>query len=52
MTQLREPADGQAGTAREALPPLLSVEGVTIRFGGVVALDGVRFEVARGQSAA
>jgi len=24
MTQLREPADGQAGTAREALPPLLS----------------------------
>ena len=49
MTQLREPAEGQAGTAREALPALLSVEGVTIRFGGVVALDGVRFEVARGQ---
>ena len=49
MTQPREPAEGQAATAREALPALLSVEGVTIRFGGVVALDGVRFEVARGQ---
>ena len=29
--------------------PLLSVEGVTIRFGGVVALDGVSFGVKRGQ---
>ena len=49
MTQPREPAEGPAGATREALPALLSVEGVTIRFGGVVALDGVRFEVARGQ---
>jgi branched-chain amino acid transport system ATP-binding protein len=29
--------------------PLLAVEGVTIRFGGVVALDGVSFGVQRGQ---
>jgi branched-chain amino acid transport system ATP-binding protein len=28
---------------------LLSIEGLTVRFGGVVALDNVRFEVARGQ---
>jgi len=29
--------------------PLLSVQGVTVRFGGIVALDGVGFDVARGQ---
>ena len=29
--------------------PLLIVEGVSVRFGGVVALDGVSFDVARGQ---
>lgn len=29
--------------------PLLSVEGVTVRFGGIVALDNVSFDVARGQ---
>jgi len=28
--------------------PLLSVRGVTVRFGGIVALDGVSFDVARG----
>ena len=28
---------------------LLSVEGVTVRFGGVTALDDVRFQVGRGQ---
>ena len=27
---------------------LLSVRGVTVRFGGIVALDGVSFDVARG----
>ena len=27
---------------------LLSVQGVTVRFGGIVALDGVSFDVARG----
>ena len=28
--------------------PLLQVENVSVRFGGIVALDGVSFEVARG----
>ena len=28
--------------------PLLSVRGVTVRFGGIVALDGVAFDVQRG----
>jgi branched-chain amino acid transport system ATP-binding protein len=31
--------------------PLLAVEEVTLRFGGVVALDGVSFEVEKGQVA-
>jgi len=29
--------------------PLLEVQGLTVRFGGVVALDGVSFDVARGE---
>ena len=29
--------------------PLLSVRGVTVRFGGILALDGVSFDVAQGQ---
>ena len=31
--------------------PLLSVRGVTLRFGGVVALDDVTFDVTQGQIA-
>ena len=31
--------------------PLLSVQGVTLRFGGVVALDEVTFDVMAGQIA-
>lgn len=31
--------------------PLLSVKGVTLRFGGVVALDSVTFDVMPGQIA-
>jgi len=30
------------------MPPLLSVRDVTLRFGGIVALDGVSFDVERG----
>jgi len=33
----------------ESGQPLLAVEGVTIRFGGIVALDGVSFDLAAGQ---
>src|SRR5690242_2873663 len=31
--------------------PLLSVQGVSVRFGGIVALDGVTFDVFPGQIA-
>ncbi len=32
----------------DSTEPLLSVRGVTVRFGGIVALDGVGFDVKRG----
>jgi branched-chain amino acid transport system ATP-binding protein len=44
------PEDNANGRRPDAAPAaLLSVEGVTVRFGGVTALDGVRFHVAPGQ---
>src|SRR5271156_1649743 len=49
MTQLVGAAEGEAFTPRGASPALLAVEGVTLRFGGVTALEGVSFDVARGQ---
>jgi branched-chain amino acid transport system ATP-binding protein len=40
----------EAMTAQQdAAPPLLEIERVTIRFGGIVALDGVTFSVANGR---
>jgi branched-chain amino acid transport system ATP-binding protein len=33
----------------ETSPTMLSVRAVTVRFGGIVALDGVSFDVQRGQ---
>lgn len=36
---------------RGAAVPLLDIEGVTVRFGGIVALDGVSFSVEAGQIA-
>jgi branched-chain amino acid transport system ATP-binding protein len=38
------PAAPRAGSAA----PLLSVRGVTVRFGGIVALNGVSFDIAAG----
>jgi len=38
---------GSSGPARPE--PLLEVQGVTLRFGGVVALDNVSFDVAQGE---
>jgi branched-chain amino acid transport system ATP-binding protein len=35
-------------TAIAHAPPLLSVQGVSVRFGGLVALDGLSFEVPQG----
>jgi len=29
--------------------PLLQVQGVTVRFGGIVALDDVSFDIRRGE---
>ena len=47
-----ELAEAKAGTADERVEPhdfaLLAVDGVTMRFGGVTALEDVSFEVARG----
>src|SRR5262245_15348663 len=45
-----------AAVAARAAPaatasPLLSVRGVSVRFGGIVALDGISFDVAPGQIA-
>ena len=37
--------------AQNAPEPLLSVRGVTVRFGGIVALNGVSFDIAAGQIA-
>src|ERR1700722_12326052 len=39
---------GAGGDADLQVPALLAVQGVTIRFGGVTALDDVSFEVPRG----
>jgi branched-chain amino acid transport system ATP-binding protein len=38
---------GSSGPGRP--PPLLEVQGVSVRFGGVVALDSVSFDVAAGE---
>jgi branched-chain amino acid transport system ATP-binding protein len=48
MTAVAMPRNGQAGVAAMA-NPLLAVEDVTVRFGGIVALDGVSFTVDDGQ---
>src|SRR3712207_6756815 len=43
-------AEPRTGAVRPAVaPPLLSVRGIGIRFGGIVALDDVSFDLQRGQ---
>jgi len=44
MTKPSEPA-----AAREFGPPLLTMENVTLRFGGVVALNEVSFDIRQGE---
>jgi len=46
MSEIPQPA---MAAQQGAAPPLLEVERVTIRFGGIVALDGVTFSVANGR---
>jgi branched-chain amino acid transport system ATP-binding protein len=47
------PSSGQVGAAQAASSsgtgPLLGIDGITVRFGGIVALDGISFEVKSGQ---
>ncbi|MGQ0664081.1 MAG: ABC transporter ATP-binding protein [Pseudomonadota bacterium] len=45
---LRARLDGPA-LARDGAAPLLRIEGLSVRFGGIVALDAVSFAVAEGQ---
>jgi len=40
-----------AGKASSNAPPLLSVRDVSVRFGGIVALDGITFDVFPGEIA-
>ena len=51
MERLSAPAPAAAPVADRpaAAEPLLAVEDVTLRFGGVTALDGVSFEVRPGE---
>jgi branched-chain amino acid transport system ATP-binding protein len=44
-----EPATGAAATTATATAPLLEIRDVALRFGGIVALDGVSFTLAQGQ---
>jgi ABC-type branched-subunit amino acid transport system ATPase component/branched-subunit amino acid ABC-type transport system permease component len=41
-------APGSAAPSRDGHAPLLQVRGVSVRYGGVTAVDGVTLEVARG----
>jgi len=48
------PFDNTGGSSYKRVPvsrpePILAVRDVTVRFGGIVALDGVSFDVAEGQ---
>ena len=43
-----EPVSAQAQGVLQA-SPLLSVRAISVRFGGIVALDGISFDVVRGQ---
>src|SRR5262245_38796483 len=45
----RSPPAGSAGALDVQLPPLLSVQGLTRRFGDRVALDALSFEVRAGE---
>jgi branched-chain amino acid transport system ATP-binding protein len=57
-TKLESATTGPVGAVRPALEPvaetdasqpLLNIDSVSIRFGGIVALDGISFDVAKGQ---
>jgi branched-chain amino acid transport system ATP-binding protein len=47
MTEI--PSSASVTPQPGAVPPLLEIDSLTMRFGGIVALDGVTFSVARGR---
>jgi branched-chain amino acid transport system ATP-binding protein len=47
MTEI--PLGGAPSTGKGAAPSLLEIEGVSMHFGGIVALDDVTFAVAKGR---
>ena len=51
MTAANPATSSAATAAQHSDPVLLRVSGITVRFGGIVALDDVSFEVRRGQIA-
>src|ERR1700722_10889584 len=56
-TKIESATTGSAGAVRPALEPvrgsdaprLLNIDGISIRFGGIIALDGISFDVAKGE---
>jgi branched-chain amino acid transport system ATP-binding protein len=48
---MQSPEPGRLSADAASGGSLLSVRGITVRFGGIVALDGISFDVARGQIA-
>ena len=42
----------KTAVAAESSAPLLSIKGLSVRFGGIVALNDVSFDVGPGRSAA
>ena len=50
MVAVVEPAPARRGILSSA-PPLLSVRDVCVRFGGIVALDGITFDIENGEIA-
>jgi branched-chain amino acid transport system ATP-binding protein len=49
MTFSQTPAPHGAGAVSGGSPPLLRLEGVSVRYGGITALRGVDFAVGRGE---
>jgi ABC-type branched-subunit amino acid transport system ATPase component/ABC-type branched-subunit amino acid transport system permease subunit len=49
LPRLPRPTSMGAAVARDDREPVLRVDGVTVRFGGLVAVDGASLEVRRGQ---
>ena len=49
MPDLQKPASVRADTSVADGQPILEVDNVTLKFGGVTALDGVSFEIRKGE---